>query len=95
MRRRWNVAAADLQMAETMAAYREIRAPFRMQLIEKTQGGLASARNRGAEAASGKILHFLDDDVMPSQTQDTFLAQFSQTQGSSFMSQEEEEGEDE
>ena len=36
-------------------------------LIEKEQGGLASARNRGAEAARGPILHFLDDDVLPAE----------------------------
>ncbi len=34
-------------------------------LLEKPQGGLASARNRGAVAAVGAILHFLDDDVIP------------------------------
>jgi GT2 family glycosyltransferase len=46
---------------------REIRVPFRMRLVEKPQGGLASARNRGSEEAAGEILHFLDDDVMPSE----------------------------
>jgi GT2 family glycosyltransferase len=38
---------------------------LRASLIEKPQGGLASARNRGAEGATGEILHFLDDDVIP------------------------------
>jgi len=38
---------------------------FAFELIEKEQGGLASARNRGAARARGEILHFLDDDVIP------------------------------
>jgi GT2 family glycosyltransferase len=38
---------------------------FEFDLIEKDQGGLASARNRGADRARGEILHFLDDDVIP------------------------------
>jgi GT2 family glycosyltransferase len=47
---------------------REVRslcASGRGELIEKDQGGLASARNRGADRARGEILHFLDDDVIP------------------------------
>jgi len=33
--------------------------------VEKNQGGLASARNAGAERARGDVLYFLDDDVEP------------------------------
>jgi GT2 family glycosyltransferase len=47
---------------------REIRAfkpPYEYMLLEKEQGGLASARNLGADHARGEILHFLDDDVVP------------------------------
>jgi len=44
---------------------RALRDTFAFNLIEKGQGGLASARNRGAEEATGEILHFLDDDVIP------------------------------
>lgn len=44
---------------------RALRESFDFRLIEKKQGGLASARNRGAECATGAILHFLDDDVIP------------------------------
>jgi GT2 family glycosyltransferase len=36
-------------------------------LVEKAQGGLASARNCGADRAEGEILHFLDDDVVPAE----------------------------
>ncbi len=49
----------------TRAEIRTLKPPFRYTLIEKPQGGLASARNRGSEAAQGEILHFLDDDVVP------------------------------
>ncbi len=44
---------------------RAMRESFCFTLVEKEQGGLASARNRGAEQATGEILHFLDDDVIP------------------------------
>jgi GT2 family glycosyltransferase len=44
---------------------RTYRESFDFTLIEQDQGGLAAARNRGADEAVGKILHFLDDDVMP------------------------------
>jgi GT2 family glycosyltransferase len=44
---------------------RSLCAAAGVRLIEKAQGGLASARNRGADAARGEILHFLDDDVLP------------------------------
>jgi GT2 family glycosyltransferase len=47
---------------------REVRAlgrDYDFQLLEKEQGGLATARNLGAETARGEILHFLDDDVIP------------------------------
>jgi len=33
--------------------------------VLKEQGGLVSARNAGAERATGDILYFLDDDVVP------------------------------
>ncbi|HCG5284341.1 glycosyltransferase [Vibrio parahaemolyticus] len=34
----------------------------RIKLIQKENGGLSSARNRGFEAASGQYVHFLDSD---------------------------------
>jgi len=42
-----------------------LRNTYDFELIEKDQGGLASARNLGADRARGKILLFLDDDVIP------------------------------
>ena len=44
---------------------RSLRGPIEFVLLQKEQGGLASARNAGARRASGEILHFLDDDVLP------------------------------
>lgn len=37
--------------------------PFAVRLIEQSAAGPAAARNRGAEAATGELLLFLDDDV--------------------------------
>lgn len=34
----------------------------RIRLVEQSNGGIAAARNRGVEAASGEVLAFLDDD---------------------------------
>lgn len=50
---------------EQRRTLRQYRAPFAQRLLEKTQGGLASARNLGADHATGEYLHFLDDDVLP------------------------------
>jgi GT2 family glycosyltransferase len=47
------------------ARVRDLRERFGFELVEKDQGGLASARNSGARRARGEILHFLDDDVIP------------------------------
>jgi GT2 family glycosyltransferase len=44
---------------------RALASEFAFELIEKPQGGLATARNRGAGQARGEFLHFLDDDVIP------------------------------
>jgi glycosyltransferase involved in cell wall biosynthesis len=39
--------------------------PFALRLVEQQRQGPAAARNRGAAASSGKLLVFLDDDVLP------------------------------
>jgi len=49
-------------------ALRQTRAyqpSYLFQLIERPHSGLASARNAGADYASGQLLYFLDDDVIP------------------------------
>jgi GT2 family glycosyltransferase len=47
------------------AGFRELARRFGFTPVEKPQGGLASARNAGAELAQGAVLYFLDDDVEP------------------------------
>jgi glycosyltransferase involved in cell wall biosynthesis len=42
--------------------------PFTVQVIEQPHGGQAAARNRGANAARGDVLVFLDDDMVPRPT---------------------------
>jgi glycosyltransferase involved in cell wall biosynthesis len=46
-------------------ALRKLKTRYGYRFLEKEQGGLASARNFGAEQATGAILWFLDDDVVP------------------------------
>jgi GT2 family glycosyltransferase len=55
----------DGSREENREAVRRLREEFDFELVEKPQGGLASARNRGAAEAKGAILLFLDDDVIP------------------------------
>ncbi|MFZ0390869.1 MAG: glycosyltransferase [Calditrichia bacterium] len=38
---------------------------FKLRLIESSQNGPAEKRNRGAGQASGRLLIFLDDDIIP------------------------------
>lgn len=59
------IVVDDGSEEQNRRAIREIVRAAGFRLIEKAQGGLASARNAGAEAADGRILHFLDDDVVP------------------------------
>ena len=53
---------SDEQNRRQLRAHRKT---FDFVLLEKPLGGLASARNLGAERACGGILYFLDDDVIP------------------------------
>lgn len=43
---------------------REFRAPFSLHVIEQEQTGASAARNLGAKRATGKLLIFLDDDIV-------------------------------
>lgn len=38
---------------------------YRIQLLVQPNAGLASARNAGAAAATGELLVFMDDDILP------------------------------
>ena len=44
-------------------ALRGLATPFPLTVIEQSNKGLANARNRGAAAAKGEIILFLDDDM--------------------------------
>jgi len=48
----------------TAEALRALRLPQPLTVIEQENRGLAGARNRGAHAACGEILLFLDDDMI-------------------------------
>jgi GT2 family glycosyltransferase len=39
--------------------------PYRLRAIAQAQGGAGAARNAGMRAATGEVLLFLDDDVVP------------------------------
>jgi glycosyltransferase involved in cell wall biosynthesis len=45
------------------AALRELRVSFPLTVLEQPNRGAAAARNAGAEASSGELLVFLDDDM--------------------------------
>lgn len=59
------VVVDDGSREEERRRLRTYRAPFALTIVEKENGGLASARNRGAAQARGEVLLFLDDDVLP------------------------------
>ncbi|MCP3978214.1 MAG: glycosyltransferase family 2 protein [bacterium] len=59
------LAVDDGSSPEHRKEIRQFRAPFGYRLLEKAQGGLPTARNVGAERATGDVLLFLDDDVVP------------------------------
>lgn len=44
---------------------RSLQLPYRLELVEQDNRGLAAARNRGALEATEPVLVFLDDDIVP------------------------------
>jgi glycosyltransferase involved in cell wall biosynthesis len=59
------VVVADGATDDTAETLRSERWPFALQVIEQPQRGPAAARNRGAAAATGAFLVFMDDDMVP------------------------------
>lgn len=58
------VVVVDGSTDGTAAALANLQCPFPLSLIEQPNQGAAHARNRGAAAARGEILLFLDDDML-------------------------------
>ena len=59
------VVVADGCTDKTIDMLRHYEAPFALRAIEQSGQGAATARNRGAADAAGRLLLFLDDDVEP------------------------------
>jgi GT2 family glycosyltransferase len=59
------VVVADGCADGTVMMLRNWGGPLRLTICEQTGEGAAAARNRGAQAATGDILIFLDDDMEP------------------------------
>ncbi|MEA2562767.1 MAG: hypothetical protein QOH06_4271 [Acidobacteriota bacterium] len=57
------IVVVDGSTDGTVQALRELRPSFPFTVLEQANAGAASARNRGATAAKGEILLFLDDDM--------------------------------
>src|SRR3954451_19508258 len=58
------VVVVDGSTDGTADALRRLQTPFSLVVVEQPNLGLARARNRGAEAARGDLLLFLDDDML-------------------------------
>jgi GT2 family glycosyltransferase/peptidoglycan/xylan/chitin deacetylase (PgdA/CDA1 family) len=66
-RRRWPcelVVVDDGSTDGTAAALRDLRVPLPVTVLSQPNSGAARARNRGAAAATGTHLLFLDDDMV-------------------------------
>jgi GT2 family glycosyltransferase len=59
------VVVDDGSTDDTRTWLRGLRTPFVLRIVEQANGGPAAARNRGVIEASGELIVFLDDDVVP------------------------------
>jgi peptidoglycan/xylan/chitin deacetylase (PgdA/CDA1 family)/GT2 family glycosyltransferase len=57
------VVVVDGSTDGSAAALRELQMPFPLSVLEQPNEGASAARNRGAAAARGELLLFLDDDM--------------------------------
>jgi glycosyltransferase involved in cell wall biosynthesis len=59
------IVAADRCIDDTVEMVKAYPAPCRMKVIEVPGRGAADARNCGASRAEGRLLIFIDDDIVP------------------------------
>lgn len=59
------IVAVDRCLDDTVEMVKSYSAPFKIKAIEVPGRGAADARNYGAAAAEGRLLIFIDDDVVP------------------------------
>jgi GT2 family glycosyltransferase len=52
---------------QTVAAMKSLSLPYMLTLLDKPCSNLATARNRGGQAATGRMLMFLEDDIEASE----------------------------
>jgi glycosyltransferase involved in cell wall biosynthesis/peptidoglycan/xylan/chitin deacetylase (PgdA/CDA1 family) len=57
------IVVVDGSRDNSAEALRALQVPFPLTVIEQSNQGAATARNRGAAAARGEVLLFLDDDM--------------------------------
>ncbi len=57
------IVVVDGSTDSTAEALRALQVPFPLNVIEQPNQGASRARNRGAQAARGEVLLFLDDDM--------------------------------
>jgi GT2 family glycosyltransferase/peptidoglycan/xylan/chitin deacetylase (PgdA/CDA1 family) len=80
---RWDViVVVDGSTDGTAAALRTLHCPFPLTIVEQPNCGLAAAKDRGASAARGDVLLFLDDDMsFRSDILDQYAAVFASCAG--------------
>ena len=62
------IVVADGCTDDTVAMLHKYKSSFPLTVLEQPGQGAAAARNKGAEKASGSLLLFIDDDIVPTET---------------------------
>jgi glycosyltransferase involved in cell wall biosynthesis len=59
------VVVNDGSTDDTAEALADLELPYRLRVLEQANAGPAAARNAGIDHAEGRLIVFLDDDVVP------------------------------